>query len=241
MPCGTSESVEERIGFRRAAGAGMLLAIWSGFPAWVIAAGLQGYEAPFLVPNMIAVGCSIAIGVGVTVIQTGRVRRTTPDPDAGVNEVRAALAPYETERWHTLLNVRLGTGVMVDLHGLTDRRPIMERLIELANEHRIVLIVGDGRPSAKEPDLRLEVQSLLGRPDHLIIRSSNSTIRISQRPPPEDGRDLILRAAILGPTLMLVGFIGFLDLGGPRAGLFGALCGAVLTGMLIRHRAVTNL
>ena len=79
-------------------------------------------------------------------------------------DVRTRLAAHDEGRgrWRQLSHARQeAAGWRIDMHDLTDVEGVVSTVVDLAADHHLKLVVGEGSARSKDPTLRPRVEAVL--------------------------------------------------------------------------------
>ena len=226
--------MEEKVGFRRALSASIVLGLYSGFMLAVAIAmsmGTEGLKLAAFLWGLVIVLCSIFL---TPILAVGR-KRGRPETDEFVNSLRKGLETLNegVGGWRALSHVRgEGFGASVSLSNATNPLLIIEKSLSLAGNSKIIF-----RFPKDDPSLRDRVLP--------ILEDKVGSTRIQRRTKsltvvPEvifDRSVIITRSMMLCPPLMVAGSVGFSSVAPSQPFLLviGAVAGAILGLMIVTN------
>ncbi len=226
--------MEEKVGFKRAFSASVILGLYSGFMLAVAIAmsmSKDGFQLAFFLWGLTIVLCALFL---TPVLANGR-KRGRPETDEDLTKLRQGLEEFNEGLggWRTLSHVRgEGMGVSISLSDASNPLTIIEKSLQIADRCKIAFRFPKNDLSLRDRTLPILEQKVgISR----IQRRSKSLTVI-----PEvifDRSVIITRSMMLCPPLMAAGAMGFYSVspGQPALVLIGAVAGAIL-GILV----VTN-
>ena len=226
--------MEEKVGFRRALSASIVLGLYSGFMlAVAIAMSVRqdGFQLAVFLWGVTIVVSALFL---TPVLASGR-KRGLPDTDQDVTQLRLALEEFNEGigGWRTLSHVRgEGMGVSVSLSNAANPLTIIEKSLQVAEKCKIVFRFPKNDQSLRDRTLPiLEEKVGISR----IQRRTKSLTVMPERI--LDRSTIVTRVMMLCPPLMAAGAMGFYSVSPEQPTLIfvGAAAGAIL-GMLV----VTN-
>ena len=150
--------MEEKVGFRRALSAAVVLGLYSGFMLAVAIAmvlGTEGLKIAGFLWGATILSCSIIL----TPILAGGRKRGLSETDATVKKLRNGLSEFNegVGGWRSLSHVRgEGMGASVSLSHASNPLIIIEKALKLASDCKITF-----RFSKSDPTLRDKVLPIL--------------------------------------------------------------------------------
>ena len=228
--------MEEKVGFKRALSAAMVLGLYAGF---MLAVGVAQFkieenaiQSGFLIWGITIVTSTIIL---TPILSIGR-RRGRPDTEEDVLEVREQLQDLNEGigGWRTLSHVRgEGMGVSISLSDAINPLLIIESSLKLGDRIRLIFRFGK-----TETELRDRVLLLL---EQKVNRSriQRRTKSLTVMPDIKFDRGVIItRAMMLCPPLMVGGALGFSSVspGEPALAIAGGIAGAMLGFLIITNK-----
>ena len=223
--------MEEKVGFKRAFSASIILGLYSGFMLAVAIAmsmGKEGFKLAFFLWGFNIVICALFL---TPVLANGR-KRGRPETDEDLNKLRQALAGFNEGLggWRTLSHVRgEGMGVSISLSDASNPLTIIEKALQVADRCKITFRFPKHDLSLRDRTLPILEQKVgVSR-----IQRKNKSLTVI----PEiifDRSLIVTRCMMLCPPLMAAGAMGFYSVSPdePTFALIGAIAGAIL-GMLV--------
>lgn len=226
--------MEEKVGFRRALSAAVVLGLYSGFMLGVAIAmsmGNDGLKLAALLWGGVIVLCALVL---TPILARGR-KRGVPETDQYVKSLRNGLDEFNegVGGWRTLSHVRgEGMGASISLSNASNPLIIIEKALLISNRCKLIFRFPKDDPSLRERTLPI-LEEKVG-----ISRIQRRTKSLTVVPEVIiDNSVIITRSMMLCPPLMVAGSMGFYSVAPGQHLLMalGAIAGAIL-GMLI----VTN-
>ena len=226
--------MEEKVGFRRALSASIVLGVYSGFML-AVAIAMSVNEDGFQLAVFLWGVTIVVSALFLTPVLANSRKRGLPDTDQDVNQLRLALEEFNEGMggWRTLSHVRgEGMGVSVSLSNASNPLTIIEKSLQVAENCKIAFRFPKHDTSLRDRTLPiLEEKVGISR----IQRRTKSLTVMPERI--LDRSTIITRVMMLCPPLMAAGAMGFYSVSPEQPTLLfvGAAAGAIL-GMLV----VTN-
>jgi len=226
--------MEEKVGFRRALSASIVLGLYSGFML-AVAIAMSVRQDGFQLAVFLWGVTIVVSALFLTPVLAGGRKRGLPDTDQDVTQLRLALEEFNEGigGWRTLSHVRgEGMGVSVSLSNAANPLTIIEKSLQVAEKCKIVFRFPKHDPSLRDRTLPiLEEKVGISR----IQRRTKSLTVMPERI--LDRSTIVTRVMMLCPPLMAAGAMGFYSVSPEQPTLLfvGAAAGAIL-GMLV----VTN-
>ncbi|MDE0954679.1 MAG: hypothetical protein OR994_08375 [Candidatus Poseidoniales archaeon] len=226
--------MEEKVGFKRAFSASIVLGLYSGFMLAVAIAmsmSKDGLQLATFLWGLTIVLCALFL---TPVLASGR-KRGRPETDEDLTKLRLALDEFNEGigGWRTLSHVRgEGMGVSISLSNASNPLTIIEKSLQIAGKCKIIFRFPKNDPSLRDRTLPI-LEQKVG-----ISRIQRRTKSLTVTPLVIlDRTTIITRAMMLCPPLMAAGAMGFYSVAPeqPTLAFVGAAAGAIL-GMLV----VTN-
>lgn len=226
--------MEEKVGFRRAFSASVVLGLYTGFMLAVAIAmslGNDGLKLAAFLWGLTIVICALFL---TPLLAMGR-KRGIPNTDQDVKKLREILDEFNegVGGWRTLSHIRgEGMGVSISLSNASNPLTIIEKALQITEKCKLVFRFSKSDPSLRDRTLMILEEKV--SPSRIQRRTKSLTIVPESK---IDRSTIITRVMMLCPPLMVAGSMGFYSVapGQPLLVLIGATAGAVL-GMLI----VTN-
>lgn len=227
--------MEEKVGFRRALSAAVVLGLYSGFMLAVAIAmvlGTGGLKTAAFLWGTTIVLCSIIL----TPILAGGRKRGLAETDATVNNLRDGLSEFNegVGGWRSLSHVRgEGMGASVSLSHASNPLIIIEKALKIASDCKITF-----RFSKSDPTLRDRVLPILEEKvgqNRIQRRTKSLTVTPEQI---IDRSVIITRMMMLCPPLAVAGSVAFYSLAPEQIILtiLGGFAGAVLGMMVVTNK-----
>ena len=227
--------MEEKVGFRKALSAAVVLGLYSGFMLAVAIAMVLGTEglktAAFLGGGTIVL-CSLVL----TPILAGGRKRGLAETDATVNNLRDGLSEFNegVGGWRSLSHVRgEGMGASVSLSHSSNPLLIIEKALKISSDCKLTF-----RFSKSDPTLRDRVLPILEEKvgqSRIQRRTKSLTITPEQI---IDKSVIITRMMMLCPPLTVAGSVAFYSLAPEQIILtfLGGIAGAILGMMVVTNK-----
>lgn len=227
--------MEEKVGFRKALSAAVVLGLYSGFMLAVAIAMVLGTEglvtAGFLWGSTIVV-CALIL---TPFLAAGR-KRGLPETDATVKNLREGLSEFNegVGGWRSLSHVRgEGMGASVSLSNAANPLIIIEKALILANDCKLTFRFPKNDPSLRDRVLPI-LEEKVGQ--NRIQRRTKSLTVV-----PEviiDRSVMITRMMMLCPPLMVAGCVAFYSVAPDQIilTLMGGIAGAILGIMIVTNK-----
>jgi len=226
--------MEEKVGFRRALSASIVLGLYSGFML-AVAIAMSVREGGFQLAVFLWGVTIVVSALFLTPVLASGRKRGLPDTDQDVNQLRQALDEFNegVGGWRPLSHVRgEGMGVSISLSNASNPLTIIEKSLQVSEKCKIAFRFPKHDKSLRDRTL-------------LILEEKVGVSRIQRRTKsltvvPErilDRSTIITRVMMLCPPLMAAGSMGFYSVSPDQPTLLfvGAVAGAIL-GILV----VTN-
>ncbi len=227
--------MQEKVGFRRALSASIVLGLYSGFMLAVAIAmslGSDGLKLAAFLWGLTIVLCSLIL---TPILAVGR-KRGVPETDAFVKTLREGLSEFNEGKggWRALSHVRgEGMGASVSLSNASNPLLIIEKALNLSKQCKLIFRFPKNDPAMRERTLP-------------ILEEKVGTSRIQRRTKsltivPEviiDRSVIVTRVMMLCPPLMVGGSVGFYSVapGQPMLVVLGAIAGAILGMMIVTNK-----
>jgi len=227
--------VEEKVGFRKALSAAVVLGLYSGFMLAVAIAMVLGTEglvtAAFLWGSTI-VACTLIL---TPFLAIGR-KRGLPETDATVKHLRDKLSEFNEGMggWRSLSHVRgEGMGASVSLSHASNPLIIIEKALQVASDCKLIFRFPKDDPTLRDRVLPI-LEERVGQ--NRIQRRTKSLTVV-----PEviiDRSVIITRMMMLCPPLMVAGSVAFYSVAPEQLILtaLGAIAGAILGMMIVTNK-----
>tara|TARA_B100000614_G_scaffold256914_1_gene276313 strand:+ start:551 stop:1240 length:690 start_codon:yes stop_codon:yes gene_type:complete len=227
--------VEEKVGFRKALSAAVVLGLYSGFMLAVALAmvlGSEGLTTAAFLWGVTIVTCALIL---TPILASGR-KRGLPETDATVKRLREALSEFNegVGGWRSLSHVRgEGMGSSVNLSHASNPLIIIEKALIVAKDCKLIFRFPKDDPSLRDRVLPI-LEEKVGQ--NRIQRRTKSLTVI-----PEviiDRSIIITRMMMLCPPLMVAGSVAFYSLAPEQLILtvLGGLSGAILGMMIVTNK-----
>ena len=227
--------MEERVGFRRALSASIILGLYSGFMLFVaiaMAMGSEGLKIAGFLWSLTILLCALVL---TPFLAVGRKRGVT-ETDEFVKSLRSGLEPLNegVGGWRVLSHVRgEGMGASISLSNSSNPLLIIEKALNISVDSKLTFRFPKDNPNLRDMVLPILVEKV--GTSRIQRRTKSLTVV------PEviiDRSTIITRVMMLCPPLMVGGSLGFYSVspGQPLLPFLGAIAGAILGMMIVTNQ-----
>ncbi len=227
--------MEEKVGFRKALSAAIVLGLYSGFMLAVAIAMVLGNDGLMLAAFLWGATIVLCSLILTPFLAVGR-KRGLPETDATVKTLREGLSEFNEGKggWRALSHVRgEGMGASVSLSHASNPLTIIEKALKIADDCKLIFRFPKNDPSLRDRTLPI-LEEMVGS-----SRIQRRTKTLTVVPEVNIDRSVIItRIMMLCPPLMVGGSIGFYSVapGQPILTILGAIAGAILGMMIVTNK-----
>tara|TARA_Y100001954_G_scaffold95277_1_gene104215 strand:- start:197 stop:946 length:750 start_codon:yes stop_codon:yes gene_type:complete len=227
--------MEEKVGFRRALSASIVLGLYSGFMLFVaiaMAMGSEGLKLAAFLWGLTIVMCAFLL---TPFLAVGRKRGVT-ETDEFVKSLRSGLESFNEGigGWRALSHIRgEGMGASISLSNASNPLLIIEKALQISVDSKLTFRFPKDNPNLRDMILPILIEKV--GTSRIQRRTKSLTVV------PEviiDRSVVITRVMMLCPPLMVGGSVGFYSVspGQPILIILGAVAGAILGFMIVTNQ-----